>query len=322
MHDSSVVIGIDIGGTKIALATYNFAGEQIFAGKVTIDESAGEEVGQLIVNELKSMIIEIEEKRMTLKAVGACIPGITDPKTETVWAPNIKGWEKFPLKELLEKVVQSKVPVIIESDRSCHLLGEVWKGRAQGKTDVVFLAVGTGLAIGILSNGHVINGAKGIAGAIGWWGLSENYRKEYQNFGDLEYHASGDGLMRYAKETLDKHPELQGYFTSKSLQLSTSADLFKAFDSSDKLALRVFDKATSYWGICIANIISILNPEMIVMGGGVFGPAERFMPQIIKEAQQWAQPISMKQVEICSTSLKGNAGLLGAAYAAIKTIEL
>ena len=82
----------------------------------------------------------------------------------------------------------------------------------------------------------------------------------------------------------------------------------------------MIEKAISYWGITVANLVSIFNPEKIVFGGGVFGPAEQFLESILEEAKKWAQPISIQQVTIEKSTLKGNSGLIGAAYSALKTI--
>jgi glucokinase len=97
--------------------------------------------------------------------------------------------------------------------------------------------------------------------------------------------------------------------------------VFTAFDQGDPVAVRVIENAILYWGMAIANLISIFNPEKILLGGGVFGPAVKFIPAIRKEALKWAQPISAKQVSIEPALLGPAAGLYGAGYLALQLLE-
>src|SRR5690606_7336356 len=116
-------------------------------------------------------------------------------KSGTVWAPNIPGWEDYPLKAELEAVL-NRIPVSIDSDRACYILGEYWKGAAQNCEDAIFLAVGTGIGAGILADGRILRGAGDIAGAIGWMALDHPYQEKYIPCGCFEYQASGDGVAR------------------------------------------------------------------------------------------------------------------------------
>ena len=98
----------------------------------------------------------------------------------------------------------------------------------------------------------------------------------------------------------------------------TAKDIFEAYESNDKLAVAVIDNAIEYWGMAVANLVSIFNPGKIIFGGGVFGPALKFLDAIYEEAKKWAQPISMQQVKLEAAGLGNDAGLYGAGYLAIK----
>lgn len=99
----------------------------------------------------------------------------------------------------------------------------------------------------------------------------------------------------------------------------TSRDVFAAFDKNDPLAVKVIEQAIEHWGIAAANMISLLNPEIVIWGGGVFGPAEKLIPRIQQEASRWAQPIAMRQTTFKVSKLQGTAGLYGAGYLALST---
>ena len=122
---------------------------------------------------------------------------------------------------------------------------------------------------------------------------------------------------RVARDLLEATPDYDGELRRiPSSELSTSA-VFDAFDRRDPIARHVLDDAVQYWAMATANLVSVFNPETIVFGGGVFGPAVRFLDRIRDEARQWAQPIAMQQVRLVASTLGGDAGLYGAARLAM-----
>src|SRR5678815_4753324 len=114
-------------------------------------------------------------------------------KTGKVWAPNIPDWGDYPLLEEVENV-SGEIPVTIDSDRACYILGELWQGNARGCTDAIYLSVGTGIGAGILTDGKVLRGSHDIAGAIGWMALTRPFSEEYTDCGCFETYASGEGI--------------------------------------------------------------------------------------------------------------------------------
>jgi glucokinase len=219
--------------------------------------------------------------------------------------------------EKIRDATNNQIPVQIESDRSCYILGEVWKGDAQECKDAIFIAVGTGIGAGIMVDGQVLRGQGGIAGAIGWMGLDRPFQPDYSKYGCFEYHASGDGLARIARKYIDEKPAYQGFLSSKSQEGITSRDVFAAYKQDDSIANRVIQKAVEYCGMAAANLISIFNPEKIIFGGGVFDAAAPLLNQIKTEAKKWAQPLAFKEVTIELARLGSDAGLFGAAYLAM-----
>jgi glucokinase len=251
---------------------------------------------------------------LAVEAIGAAVPGIAHAGSGRVWAPNIPGWDDYPLRRELEAAGGQGVPVAIDSDRAACILGEAWRGAARGCRHAVFLAVGTGIGAGILAEGQVLRGAHDSAGAAGWLALSRPFQSEYSACGDFEYHASGEGLARAAARLLSQTAGYRGPLNRR--RALSAKDVFSAYEAGDVLAARVMRDAIGYWGAACANLVSLLNPEKIIVGGGVFGPAAKFLDAIAAEAARWGQPVAMGQVTFEASKLGGNAALYGAAVLA------
>lgn len=313
------VIALDLGGTKLAAALFNEHGDILFKATRSLDKKKGTEVGKLISQEANEILNKAEKMNERVSAVGICVPGIAHAKTGKVWAPNIPGWDDYPLlEELNHSIHNKKIKIKIDSDRACYILGETWKGNARGCRDAIFLSVGTGIGAGILINNEVLRGSNDVAGAIGWMALNKPFKEKYISCGDFEYNASGEGILKVAKEMLGSanYPEsiLKKFYPD---ELSTKA-VFDGYESGDELSIKVIANAIEYWGMAVANLVSLFNPEKIIFGGGVFGPALKFLDLIYDEAKKWAQPISIRQVKLQGSSLGNDAGLYGAGLLALK----
>lgn len=309
-------IAIDLGGTKVAAALFTSAGEPRHRRSVALAGRGGGAVGELIAELATELLGAAVAEGSPARAVGVAVPGIYRARSGTVWAPNIPGWEDFPLVAGLEAALPD-VAVRVDSDRACAVLGESWAGSARGCRNVVFLVVGTGIGAGILAEGRVVRGAGDAAGAIGWLALDRPHRPGYRAVGCFEHHASGTGLAAVARERVESDPAYRGPLRAADPGAITSHDVFAAYDAGDPVAARVVDEAIGYWGMAVANLVSLFNPEKIVLGGGVFGPAARFLDRIRDEAAVWAQPISMKQLRLEVSTLGPDAVLHGAARLAL-----
>lgn len=310
------VIALDLGGTKLAAALMNEE-EMILYSNQSLNERTGEEVAELICDEIDPLLNAADQLNNRVRSIGICIPGIYYANTGNVWAPNIPGWQDFPLKNWLQEKYSAKdILINIDSDRACCILGEYWKGNAKGCKDAIFIAVGTGIGAGIMVNGSVLRGAHDIAGATGWMALHRPYDKKYDQCGYFETHASGEGIVKQAMELI-----LQNKYSSiLKLGKHSARDVFDAYEKNDPLAIVVINNAIECWGMAVANFVSLFNPEKIIMGGGVFGPAIKFLDQIYEEAKKWAQPISIQQVKLEPSALGTHAGLMGAGFLALNNL--
>lgn|SRR3989338_4195535 len=308
------VIGLDLGGTKLAGGLFDESGELLDRKIAPLSNRKGPDVGILIAGLLRELLNESSARKHRISGVGVSVPGIAHTDTGRVWAPNIQGWGDYPLREeLTRSLASAECRVVVDSDRACSILGEHWKGAARGCSNAIFLAVGTGIGAGILADGRVIRGAQDIAGATGWMSLRQPFREEYVQCGCFEYHASGEGIATVARELLTQRSTYRGILSGRDPDAITARDVFAAFDANDTIAREAIDGAIQSWGSAAANFVSLFNPERIIFGGGIFGPAVRFLEDIRREAAKWAQPISMRTVQFLASELGSDAALYGAA---------
>jgi glucokinase len=279
------VLAVDFGGTKTSLALVDAAGaardRRRLPAARTVEGSARQVAAAL----------------GDATAVGVIVPGIYAPATGRAWCPNLWGTDEQPLLEALRARVG--VPVAIDNDRVGAVLGEAWLGAARGLRDVAFVAIGTGIGVGILCDGRVVRGAHGIAGAAGWFALDPSWKDAYQATGCWEAEAAGPAIAR-------------------AFGTSDAAAVFDAAREGDAVAHAVLDHAARYTGMGVANLISALDPEAVILGGGIVHAAgERFVERVRSEARRWAQPMAASRCRIDRTTLDQDAGLLGAARLAL-----
>ncbi|MEP7107617.1 MAG: ROK family protein, partial [Ferruginibacter sp.] len=221
------ILALDLGGTKLASAVLSEDGVILTEERTPLGKRKGCEVGLLVALQVEGLLASQKEKSNEISSIGISVPGICYQKNGTVWAPNIPGWEKYPLAEEIKQVA-GDIPVIIDSDRACSIVGEVWKGSAKGCCDAIFVAVGTGIGAGILVNGKVLRGANDIAGSIGWMALERPFQLHYVECGCFESRASGDGIAKLAREILMHTIDYHGLLKNKSPDHITAYDIFQA----------------------------------------------------------------------------------------------
>ncbi|MGH9453157.1 MAG: ROK family protein, partial [Terriglobia bacterium] len=180
----------DLGGTKIAAARVEDTGRITHQLKTATPREGGLAVVDAIIRILQRL------PGKDVSVIGAGVPGLAYPNG-IVWAPNISGWEHMPLSKALK--FQFKLPVLVESDRNAFVTGEAWKGAAQNCSDVIFLAIGTGIGAGIISGGRLIRGHAELAGCVGWMAVRDQFLSVYKRVGCLESHVAGPGIAQAAQ---------------------------------------------------------------------------------------------------------------------------
>ncbi|MGH9373398.1 MAG: ROK family protein [Vicinamibacterales bacterium] len=282
---ASRVLAVDLGGTKTALARVDSGGAIHGRRKLPAMHTLAASVDQIVAASDGAA------------AIGVIVPGIYTSATGLAWCPNLWGLDEVPLLDALRQ--RLSVPVAIDSDRSGYVLGESWLGAARGLRDVVFVSISTGIGAGILSNGQVVRGAHGIAGAVGWFALDPAWKEAYCSTGCWETESAGPSVARL-------------------FGAADAETVVAAARSGDRDARDVLDHAAHYCAMGIANLISVLNPEAVVLGGGLLhGAGDLLLDTIRAEVRRWAQPIAASRCRIELSQLGEDAGLLGAARLAL-----
>lgn len=295
------VIGVDVGGTKIAAAVVDAEGKPGAKIKVSTESRDTTRSIMQIADITRRAADEAGIEWRDVGAVGVAIPGIYYASSGKVWAPNLPGWDHISLRDELSAKIPAKV--VIDSDRAAYVTGERWMGAARGLNDVIFLAVGTGIGAGIISGGRLIRGAGDIAGAVGWFAVDPQKQEIYKRIGCLEAECAGPSLARRAGA---------GVTTEMVIERARRGDR----EARDWIATTV-----RYLAMGLANLVSVLNPEMIVLGGGLMQVGDLFLEPLRKEMLDWAQPIAAKQVRVELSQLGEDAGLIGAARLGFEASE-
>lgn len=302
--------GVDVGGTKIASGLFTADGTMFVRDKAPLDRGGPDRAAEQVVRALAGLEDAARSEGGRILAAAVCVPGIVYQKTGLVWAPNIPGWDRYPLRGRLAG--GRPFEVVIESDRAAYVSGEAWCGAARGLKDVVFLAVGTGIGAGILAGGRVLRGAEDISGAVGWFALNPAFRPEYAETGCFEAEASGSGVGRRARSLLaaGRASALTGIAGGR-VEDVTAETVAAAARAGDRLAVELMADTASYLAMGIANIVSILNPEMVVLGGGLFRSGDLLLEPVRRGIARWAQPLAARAVRVELSRLGEDAGLYG-----------
>jgi glucokinase len=313
------ILGVDLGGTKILAGVFTHSLESLSTAKVSTKPQRGVEA---VVERIARCVQDaVDEADLTLKQVagiGIGAPGAVDFATGTViFAPNLEGWKEVPLKKVLEK--QLGVPVFVENDCNISALGVYVTELKSKPRHMVGIFVGTGIGSGLILNGELFSGAGHTAGEIGHMVLEVNGPKcGCGNKGCFEALASRTAIFQQIKAGIkDGQKTVLTDLLGNDLDDLRSGDLRKAIRRGDKFVDRVVEGAAEYIGIATANLVNILNPEVIVLGGGVIEAlADEMMGVIVETAQDYAMAGSMRGVEIVASRLGDNAGITGGAVLA------
>lgn len=285
------VLAMDLGGTKLATALVDASGNLLAHRQAAVARDDWRTTARQMEAEAADCLASAGTDWTAVRRVGVIVPGIAGADG-TVWAPNLWGDVDTPLGA--ELAARLPAPLEIDSDRSGYVLGEQWLGVAQGLRDVVFVAVGTGIGVGVLASGRVLRGSAGIAGAAGWMVLTHDFRPEYSRQGCWESEAAGPALARKAG-------------------LATAEEAVAAARAGDERAQSAVADVARWLGCGVANLISLFNPEMVVLGGGLMAAGDLFLEPVRQTVLAWAQPRAARMARIELSRLGSQAGLLGAA---------
>ena len=317
-------VGVDLGGTKILAGVFKHSLECVSSTKLSTKAQRGvEAVIERVARTVQDAVDEADLSMKQIAGVGIGAPGAVDFNNGTViFAPNLEGWKDIALKKALEK--QLGVPVFVENDCNIAALGVYVSELKSKPRSMVGIFVGTGIGGGLIINGDLYSGFCHTAGEIGHMVLEVSGPKcGCGNKGCLEALASRTAIFQQIKAGIKAGEKtLLSDMLGNDLSDLRSGDLRKAIRRGDKFVDRVIEGAAEYIGIATANLINILNPEVVVLGGGVIEAlADEMMAIILETAQDYAMPGTMKNVEIVASRLGDSAGITGGAVLARREVK-
>lgn len=305
---TEAVAGIDIGGTKIAIALESSGGERISVRHFPTRAELGPEA---ILENIASAVREMSaEARAKLTAVGIGCPGSVDRERGTILLPiNLPGWHEFPVVRTVEELLG--VPAAIENDAKLAALGEYAHGAGRGFSDIVYLTISTGIGGGIIVDGRLLQRLG--AGEVGHMTvLPDGPPCGCGARGCLDALCSGTAIARRAQGELAQGAasiitEMVGRPDEITAQV-----VAEAVRKNDALARRVWDEMIHFLSIGIANVITILAPEAVILGGGVAATGELLLGPLRPLVEQRAKMVPVGRVQILQAALAGESGIHGA----------
>ncbi|HET6229882.1 MAG TPA: ROK family protein [Longimicrobiaceae bacterium] len=317
--DKRWIVGVDLGGTNIVVGLLPIEGGEVLGLRTLPTDSV--RGAKFVVDRMVSLIEEsIAEvtaahgaTREAVAGVGIGSPGPLDRKTGTVInTPNL-GWRNFPLRDLISNAVH--LPATLDNDANCATYGEWWLGAGRSVQTLVGLTLGTGIGGGIVLNGEIFHGCSDIAGEIGHMTIEANGRRcKCGNYGCLEQYASGPAIATRAVEGIEVGVEtILNEMVHGKLEDITAATVYEAAVRGDAFAEEVMKDTARFLGAGVANIINILNPEMVVISGGVTKAGERLFAPLQAEVRRRAFRAAQECCQIVPALLPGTAGVVGAA---------
>lgn len=302
-----LVFAVDLGGTHLRIGLVDDTGK---IHKQLKRQTPKDETPDALVDALANVAGEwCRGNHGPIIGASVMVPGAVDRDQAVVTsAPNLPSLINFGLKAVLQE--RFGWPVVLENDANAAAMGEMWLGAARGCRDVVSVTLGTGVGGGMVLGGRLWRGAHGSAGEIGHTTVDpfSGLKCKCGNTGCLELFASATAIVRMARESLAQFP--QAMLSAENL---TAEKVYDAGREGDELALSVFRRAGKYLGIGLANLMSLIDPEIIVINGGVVNGWDLFAADMYQEVEERAFQATARQVKIARAECGDNAGLLGAA---------
>ena len=312
------VVGVDLGGTKILAGVFDSKLQSLGTTKLSTKAVRGpdavlERVARCVLDAIDECDLDVKQ----IRGVGIGAPGAVDPDHgEVIFAPNL-AWKDVAVVKALEKRLD--LPVFLENDCHVCMLGVYEQELKSKPKNVVGVFIGTGIGGGLIINGELYTGSNHTAGEVGHMVIDVNGPKcNCGNKGCFEVLASRLAIFRAIQAAIKngEKSELTGML-GEDLKDLRSGDVRKAIRRGDKMVEHILEEAAEYTGIAVANLVNIINPEMVVLGGGVIEAlADEMMATITKSAKAHVMPGLFKNVEIVASKLGDNAGITGAAVLA------
>ena len=298
--------GVDVGGTTVKLGLFTVEGELLDKWEIkTYTENEGERILPDVAEAIKGKIAEKLLKAEEICGIGVGVPAPVDKNGAIERAANV-GWMAKEIKKELEEL--TGFPCVIGNDANVAALGEMWKGAGEGEKDLIMVTLGTGVGGGIIIDGHAVVGAHGAGGEIGHITVRDDETEACGcgRKGCLEQYASATGLVRLAKRYFEKNTK-NSILTGKEI---TAKEVFDAAKAGDAIAIGLVDEVCEILGSTLSNIACVVNPEIIVIGGGVSKAGDILLDNIKKHFVETSF-MACRETKFALAGLGNDAGMYG-----------
>ncbi len=307
-------IGIDLGGTNIGIGVVDDDNQLIYKDSIPTRKGLDfEEIADDIIELIKNAIYSSNITKNEVKGIGIGVPGIVNPKTNMIIeCVNLK-WKNVHIKEYIEAAID--IPVFIGNDATVAGVAELAIGSMKGFDKGVLFTLGTGIGAGIIINGNVYDGAHGIGAEIGHMIVGDNYFDcNCGRNGCLETFCSSTAIIKYARKLIEEgQASLINNMIENDLEKINGKVIFDAAYKEDALANKVVDRMVKYLSIGIVNTIAVIDPEVIVIGGGLSAAGDFLISKVRKEVSERLYFKDTDVAKIVLSEIGNDGGIIGAA---------
>ncbi len=315
---NEAIAGIDIGGTKTAIALETVSGERIAARRLTTLAD-----GYAMVEEILRTVEKLlEENQAKIAAIGIGCPSPLDIEKGLVMSPsNLRDWNNFPIVKIFEG--RFKVPVVLDNDANTAALGEYFYGAGRGYKNIVYVTVSTGIGGGIILNGEILHGVAAGAGELGHAIVQpDGFPCNCGSRGCLETICAGVHIARRTREKLASGAASLMHEMVSDISEVSAKTLVEAVRREDELAVEIWGETCRYLAIGIGNAITLLAPEAVVIGGGIAaGAGDLLFTPLRKLLPEFVSMIPADKINILPAELGSESGVCGALVLAKKAVS-
>ncbi|MGI8811258.1 MAG: ROK family protein [Pyrinomonadaceae bacterium] len=313
---SKIVLAADLGGTNLRIATVSEDGTRIHRARASTPVSRSR---QEIID---SIVLLAEECRRTsgtdeIVAFGVAAPAIISSDDRTIFSsPNLPDLNGLDLSSVLSE--RLGIPVLLENDANAAALGENWLGASRSTKNSICVTLGTGVGGGLILDGCLVRGVDGTAGEVGHTMVEpDGHPCGCGSVGCLEQYSSATAIVRLANQLTPMYPESP----IAKLSVISATDVYDAGMKNDELSREVFRAFGTYLGMALAGLINVLNPEVIVLGGGVSAGWDCFIDHVREQIRMRAFREPGERVKLIRAELGDDAGILGSAKLAFEMVK-
>ena len=314
---SKAVLAADLGGTNLRMAAINEQGEILYRQKYETPKSERADEILRVICESAERCIEATKESGEIVAVAAAVPATINSDNGIISkAPNIPALDGFRFAAALSS--ELNLPVVLENDANSAAVGEFWLGGSKGFQNSICITLGTGVGGGVIVFDKILRGVDGTAGEIGHICVEPlGAPCGCGSRGCVEQYSSATAMVRLVRELESQYPKS----LLQNKQRFTALDIYEAGKKGDELALEVFRQTGFYLGIALAGLVNVLNPEVIVIGGGASAGWDLFINHVKEQIRQRSFREPAERVKLVRAELGDDAGILGVAHLAFERLK-